>query len=293
MRDAAPRLIPRRTPAQGTVADYAAPDGRRLRYRVVESVAPARHRLVYLHGIESHGGWFVPAALGLADRGCTTYLLDRRGSGLNRDRDPGDAADAATLLGDVRAFRAHIGNPPVVLVGLSWGGKLATAAALDQQELVRALVLVAPGLRVRLRLPFRGKVAYLLGFLDGGRKTVSLPIDDRMFAIDPHVLDFVARDEWRTRRVTTRLLRAGRSLDREISRGIGTLRVPVLLCLAGRDPIVDDEGVLALLGRLRAGALRVRRFEDCTHSIQLERTEQLVDEIASFLDDGIDEETRA
>ena len=67
---------------------YAGADGRELSYRVVRA-ASERHRLLYLHGIESHGGWFLPAARGLAERGCTTYLVDRRGSGLNRSTKPG------------------------------------------------------------------------------------------------------------------------------------------------------------------------------------------------------------
>lgn len=76
---------------------------RSLRYRVVRAPAE-RHALLYLHGIESHGAWFLAAARGLAERGCTTYLLDRRGSGLNCDGQVGDAESADELLEDVRSL---------------------------------------------------------------------------------------------------------------------------------------------------------------------------------------------
>lgn len=262
--------------------EYTGAGGRLLRYREVRA-APERHRLLVLHGIESHGGWFLPAARALAERGCTTFLLDRRGSGLNRGDGPGDAESAAVLLEDVARFRDNAGDPPMLLVGQSWGGKLAAAAALDRPVNVRGLVLVAPGIRTRVRLPVRDLARVALSALAGGGARVRVPIDDEMFARDPRVLDFIARDPLRVHDATARLLLAGRSLDRRVVRGIAALETPVLLALADDDPIVDEPALLDLLGRLPEGALRVRRFPG-RHSIQLEHPEALAAEIASFAD---------
>ena len=48
----------------------------------------ADHRIgvVYFHGIESHAGWFDMAARMLQEAGIDVFCLDRRGSGINRDR---------------------------------------------------------------------------------------------------------------------------------------------------------------------------------------------------------------
>jgi pimeloyl-ACP methyl ester carboxylesterase len=260
--------------------EYEGAGGRRLRYRFMRA-APESHRVLVLHGIESHGGWFHAAARALAERGCTTFLLDRRGSGLNRGDEPGDAESAEVLLEDVARFRDHAGDPPLLLVGQSWGGKLATAAAIERPANVRGLVLVAPGIRANVRLPARDLARVAASALAGGRARVRVPIDDEMFARDPAVLDFIARDPLRVHKATARLLLAGRSLDRRVVRGIASLRMQVFLALADDDPIVDEPALLALLRRLPKGALRVRRFPG-RHSIQLEHPDALAAQIASF-----------
>src|SRR5262245_35508632 len=95
--------LPPDTPGPGRIGSFEGAGGRLLRYRAVEPSQP-RHRLLYLHGIESHGGWFLPAAQLLAKSGCATWLPDRRGSGLNCGEGPGDAPSAAVLLEDLRRF---------------------------------------------------------------------------------------------------------------------------------------------------------------------------------------------
>jgi acylglycerol lipase len=259
--------------------------GRPLRYGVVVA-RPQRHELLYLHGIESHGGWFLPAAHALAARGCTTYLLDRRGSGANAGTEPGDAASAAVLLEDVRRFREHAGLESPVLVGLSWGGKLALAAALDQPQDVRAVVLVTPGLVSRLDLSWPQKLRLAASLAVGGRGRVALPIEPEMFTLTPRFLARIRSDPLRVTRVTARLLLAGLRLDRTIRAGLHRLRRPVLLLLAGQDRIVDNGRTAGLLARLPPGLLRVTTYEHATHSIQFDHTERLADDVAAFLEEA-------
>ena len=263
---------------------YSGAGGRTLRYRVVRARVQ-RHALLYLHGIESHGDWFLAAAHALAGHGCTTYLVDRRGSGLNRELGPGDARSARVLLEDVRCFRAHVDPGPVVLVGLSWGGKLAVAAALDQMEGVRALVLITPGLVPLVDLSRGQKLLLALSLVLGGRARFRVPIAPEMFTRVPRTLHFIQADPLRLTRVTGRFLLASRALDRTIQARVRELDRPVLLFLAGHDRIVDNERTRSLLERSAPGRLRVRIYEHATHSIQLDDTEDLVSDICPFLEE--------
>lgn len=273
------------TATSDEVVSYAGSGGRVLRYRVVRAPRE-RHALLYLHGIESHGGWFLAAARGLAERGCTTYLLDRRGSGLNREGPVGDAASAGELLEDVRAFRAAAGLRSLVLVGLSWGGKLALAAALDEPAGVRAVVLVTPGLVPRIDLPPAQKLRVLLSLAHGGRARVELPITTEMFTRTPRHRAYIANDPERVTAVTARFLRVSRTIDRRLREGLPALAAPVLLLLAEHDEIVDNARTRALLERLPAGRLRVALYEGATHAIQLDHTARLVDDVSAFLDEA-------
>jgi acylglycerol lipase len=278
-------LSPTSRVAEVELDAFAGAGERMLRYRVVRA-HPERRALLYLHGIESHGGWFLDAAQGLAARGCTTYLVDRRGSGLNRGTEEGDAASADVLLEDLRRFRRHAALESLVLVGLSWGGKLAVAAALDQPEGVRALVLVTPGLVPRVDFTVPQKVGIALSLAAGGRARFHVPIEPEMFTRTPRILDSIVRDPLRLERVTARFLFASLQLDRKIGAHVDALRVPVLLLLAGHDRIVDNEGTRELLERLPAGNLRVRLYEQATHSIQFEETERLVRDVDRFLEEA-------
>jgi alpha-beta hydrolase superfamily lysophospholipase len=269
--------------AKSQLEEFEGARGRRLRYAVVRAW-PQRGALLYLHGIESHGGWFLAAAEGLAEHGYTTYLLDRRGSGLNHESGTGDAPSAAVLLEDVRRFRAHAGLDDVVLVGLSWGGKLALAAALDQPTGVRALVLVTPGLVPRVGYPLFTRIGIALALLLGGGIRFHVPIEPDMFTRTPRFLAYIVNDPLRLERVTARFLLASAVLDRRIRARVQELSMPVLLFLAGHDRIIDNPRTRALLERV-AGRLRVRVYDDATHSIQLEQPERLVHDVSHFLED--------
>lgn len=275
--------LPPGSPGPGTIASFVGAGGRELRYRIVAAKTP-RHQLLYFHGIESHGTWFLPAAYALAAAGVTSYLLDRRGSGLNRTPSPGDARSADVLLEDVARFRDQLGDPPLHLCGLSWGGKLATAAALARPGTTKSLVLVTPGLVAKVDLRPGQKLALVVGLAFGGRNHLAVPIEATMFTTTPRYLDFIRSDPWRLHDVTGRFLAAGLALDRRIRRGLATLDLPVLLCLAGGERIIDNDGVRRLLTALPKGRLRERFYPEATHSLQFDQREQLVSDILFHLD---------
>ena len=134
---------------------YNARDGRQLAARVWQTEELPRARVVFLHGITSHGGWYGQVASHLATAGFDVHFLDRRGSGLNGEQ-PGDVDDWRTWIDDVAVYlnsilttdatRAQPRCLPIVLCGISWGGKLASAVARRHAALVDALALLCPGI---------------------------------------------------------------------------------------------------------------------------------------------------
>jgi pimeloyl-ACP methyl ester carboxylesterase len=276
----------------GAVATYRAPDGRELAYRAYGAyragATQAATAVVYVHGIESHGVWFALAAAGLQQRGYDVFLLDRRGSGLNRENRgfvSGDAGSDAELLSDVEAFLAEIrhGYRRVALVGLSWGGKLALAESLNAPRSVDALILITPGLVASVGYGALEKVQIASAALVRPEAAFRTPIEPEMFTTTPVWLAFIQDDPLRLRYVTARFLMATRGLDRTIAREAGERRTPALLVLAGRDRIVDNEGARLLMAR-GPGDLTIVTYPDQTHSVQLDDVDRLVADMTAWLE---------
>ena len=274
--------LPPGAPSGGRIDEWVASDGRRLRFRTV-SADREQTRILYFHGIESHGTWFLPVAAELARLGISSVLFDRRGSGLNRDDHPGDTAGADRLLADVRELRALLSPTPPHFVGLSWGGKYALAAALDQPRGLRSLTLITPGLKARVDVPIAAKLRLLTSLAFGGHARIKVPITPEMFTLTPSYLEFIRSDPGRLSKVTARFLWASRRLDRLVKDRIANLALPVLLVLAEQETIVDNEGILRVLSLVPQAQMTVLRYPEARHSVQFDQRDTLVSDLADFL----------
>ena len=271
----------------GSVQTYSGGGGRDLAH--VAYLAPgARVALVYLHGIESHAGWFAIAAADLRRRGFDVYCLDRRGSGLNRENRgfvSGHVDGYETLLADIDAFvrPLHDRYDHVFLVGLSWGGKLALAYGLSQREAVDGLVLITPGLRANVDVSGFQKLRIALLTTIHPTARAPVPIKPEMFTTTPVYLDYIRNDPLRLTSATVRFFWQSRRLDQFIDDKIESNRLPVLLFLAEEDPIIDNAGVLSLLQRGEKSGLEVVRYAEQAHSVQLDAAQRLVDDMSEWL----------
>jgi alpha-beta hydrolase superfamily lysophospholipase len=273
--------------AGGRVETYTGSGGASLAY-VAYTQPGARTALVYLHGIESHAGWFAIAAGQLRERGFDVYCLDRRGSGLNRENRgliSGHVDAYETLLADIDSFipALHDRYDQVFLVGLSWGGKLALAYGLSHPEAVDGVVLITPGLRAEVDVSVLNKLK--IGLLSPLKPTarVPTPIRPEMFTTTPVYLEYIRNDPLRLRSATVRFFWQSRRLDKTVDRNIAGNRLPVQLFLAGNDTIIDNDGVLQVLEQGREPGLDVLWYADQTHSIQMDAPQRLVNDMADWI----------
>ena len=248
----------------------------------------ARTALVYLHGIESHAGWFAMAGPQLGKQGFDVYCLDRRGSGLNRENRgflSGHVENYETLLADIRAFITPLRDryDHVFLVGLSWGGKLALSYGLSHPEDIDGLVLITPGLRATADVSFLNKLKIALLSPLNPTARVAVPIEPAMFTTTPVYLEYIKDDPLRLNSATVRFFWQSHRLDRFVDRNIGENRLPIQLFLAGQDTIIDNEGVLEVLSKSQNALPDVLGYEDQTHSIQLDASQRLVEDMTNWI----------
>lgn len=274
-------LIPR-------VDFYTAADGRRLAARVWNSATtPPRARVVFLHGITSHSGWYNRSSRHLASAGCEVHFLDRRGSGLN-PHDRGDVDRYETWLSDVEVYLEHLCKeqgagsrenvlPPAprplpVLAGISWGGKLAVAVARHRPDLLQGLALICPGIysyqqpnllkRFLLSLPMPARTE---------RRHVSIPLaDPRLFTDTPPWVSYVAEDPLSLRDITVRCAREDLQLTHYARESTSFPTLDMLLVLSGRDRIVDNMQTQAYFDGVAAKSKRLVEYAGAAHTLEFE-----------------------
>lgn len=272
---------------------YVGGDGAELGFEgYLASKPDDRVALVYFHGIESHCGWFDHAARLLQEQGFDLFCLDRRGSGINREnRDlPSGHADSMDLLfADIDAFVLPLATryQQVILVGLSWGGKLATAYSLERPGTAAGLVLITPGIRALVDVSTATKLQIFAASSLFPQTRFPTPIEPEMFTTTPRYLAYIQDDPLRLTEATARFFMVSHGLDGYVDEHVPENRAPVLLFLAGRDRIIDNAGVIEVLERGAQDSLKIVEYPDQTHSIQFDAPARMVDDMVRWLDHRI------
>ena len=264
-------------------------DGTQLGYAQYRSTLQAgKAALIYLHGIESHAGWFHMAAKELSVKGYDVFCLDRRGSGMNRENRgllSGHVDSYQTLFDDIHSFIKHIDptQERIVLLGLSWGGKLAMAFSLAHPKQVDAVVLITPGIRPRADITRWAKLQILFSSWLRPKAQFKTPLTPEMFTDKSHFQEIIRKDPLRLRSASASFFIQSAKLDRLLNARIEQNELPLNLYLAGRDPIIDNTAVETFLQLGAQQELHVVHFPQQVHSIQFELPERLADEIDDWL----------
>ena len=256
------------------VENWNASDGYPVHVATWRTDADPRGRVVILHGVQSHGGWYHNLGRTLAEAGYEAHFPDRRGSGGNRI-DRGHTPSTGRLIEDVSEFLETLKGrrppAPIALAGISWGGKLAVIAAARRPDLVEALALICPGLQPRVGVSRRERLRIALAYFFRPRKTFPIPLNDPALFTASHAgQEFIANDPLGLRAATARLLAASAIIDR-IVRGLPPrIHQPALLMLAGRDRIVDNERTLAYFHRIDSKTREVIEYPEGHHTLEFD-----------------------
>ena len=262
------------------VLEHQAGDGYRWKYRQYHVDGTPRGIVVFVHGIQSHAGWYEYSCTQLAQAGYQVYFLDRRGSGLNAEA-RGDAPSFRRLLDDIAEFltvlprtapRGHaLGRLPVFVAGISWGGKLAVALERRHPGLVDGLVLLCPGFFAKVRPPLWQRISILFARLFRPRKKYPIPLNDPdLFTASPRWQQYLRDDPLRLHQATTRLLVESVRLDGYLRFTPKYVHVPVLLLLAGEDRVIRNERTREYVDRFATPDKEIIEYPGAHHTLEFE-----------------------
>lgn len=270
-----------------TVETITTSDGYPLRYRSYQKPANPRARVVCIHGIQSHCGWYTHSCSRLAEAGYAVTFLDRRGSGLN-DRDRGDIPGFRRVLDDLAEYLRPMreSKEKVYLLAISWGGKMAAALQRRHPGLVDGLVLVAPGFSSLVKPSLKERLKIIWARLVSPRRLFPVPLSDpELFTANPPWQQFVRDDPLALRQATARLLIESVRLDGYLRFVPSHVRVPVLLLLAEHDRIIDNARTRRFVQRFASGDRETIEYAGAHHTLEFEpKPERFIGDIRQWLD---------
>lgn len=218
---------------------------------------PAR-LVVLVHGYGEHIGRYDHVARALTARGSAVVGPDHVGHG----RSPGEpalVADFEPVVDDLRAVvRDARGDLPVVMVGHSMGGLIATRYAQRHRDDLAGLVLSGPAI---------GLGPVIEGWL-AAPEPPSDPIDPAVLSRDPKVGEAYAEDPlvyhggWK--RPT---LEAFVAADRAIADGPGFGDLPLLYVHGGDDQLVPVDLARPVVERLAGPDSEVHVLDGARHEV--------------------------
>jgi acylglycerol lipase len=230
--------------------------------------------VVYLHGLESHMGWFFNLAGYLNSSGINVYAFDRRGSGLNRDSCKNFCS--RYVLNDLKAFldivKEENPNSKIFLIGLCLGGKIAASFASSYPDYLDGLVLISPSFKTKLKFSLMS----IFSILFKPNSLLKIPIEDKMFTSNEKYLKHVKKDAMRLHYIPAHHLLEIAKMDRFVKDASRTMRIPVLLMLAGIDDIIDTKSVKKWYEKLPSEDKTIKVYKDFHHILTFEENAGVV-----------------
>jgi alpha-beta hydrolase superfamily lysophospholipase len=272
-----------------SLESYTTGDGYRCQYRHYPASGTPRARVVCLHGIQSHAGWYAYSCERVARAGFDVSFLDRRGSGRN-EAARGDAPSFRRLLDDIAEFFKQLRTPNAelrtFLVAISWGGKLAVALQQRHPGLADGLVLVCPGFCPMVKTNRAEHWAILWARLTRPDRLFPVPLSDpELFTATPRWLQFLREDPLALHRATARFLIESVRLDGYVRWARRGVRVPVLLLLAEKDRIIDNTRTRAFVERFPTADREVITYPGAHHTLEFEpEPERFIDDLVRWLE---------
>ena len=271
------------------IASFVTSGGYKLHYRHFQPVGIIKGTIVFIHGIQSHGGWYETSCKKFAQAGYRVLFLDRRGSGLN-EVSRGDSPSFRTLLDDLKEFLQYqrkeiAGATPLILGAISWGGKIAFGLEIRIANLVDGFILLAPGFCPKVHPTRKERFFIALGSLFSPRRLFNIPLNDpELFTSNPAAQKFLKEDPLALRKATARFLLDSVRLDFYLRIFRTKISKPILLLISGQDKIIDNEKTIAFVKRFASGSLTVKEYPEAHHTFEFEPEPQKhIEEIEEWL----------
>ncbi len=240
------------------------------RYEPLDPVADPRF-LVIVHGASEHGRRYDHVARLFADRGWTVIVGDNRGHGRSGGN-PMHVRKFEDYLQDLDViWKHHRLNPTrTVLLGHSFGSLISGRFAETRSEKLAALVLMAPLLKLKVRVnPLVVAWGRLISFLFPTIRFESR-VDPKHTTRDEVSLAAREADPLIHRSVTCGWFFQMKAALKAVWDQVASVQMPVLIAQGGADQIVDPHIVRDWLASVPSRDKELKWFPEHYHELHNE-----------------------
>jgi alpha-beta hydrolase superfamily lysophospholipase len=256
-----------------TQAPFTLEDG--LNLALYDWPLPMRWRpravILIVHGLGEHAWRYDPLAQRLNEWGFAVRAYDQRGHGESGGergvlpRDDQLLFDLAEVVDDTRRHIAEPWSCPLIVLGHSMGGLLASTFVQRNLAPVDGLVLSSPALDAGIS-PLMKRV---IGLLHRFAPNLALPngLDARRISHSEAVVQAYQKDKLVHDRISARLASFIDSNGPRVVAAAPRWPVPTLLMYAGADHLVRPKGSAAFAAAAPQDKVSVRCFDGLYHEI--------------------------
>jgi alpha-beta hydrolase superfamily lysophospholipase len=268
----------------GTRSDFEAseqtlklPDGTELFYRAWIPNVPTEKSLVIFHRGHEHSGRVQDVVEALDLRDVAIFAWDARGHG----RTPGErgyAASFSQVVADVDCFVRHLCETyskrpeDMIVLAQSVGAVTVATWVHDYAPRIRAMVLAAPALKIKLYVPLAIPGLRLLLKFRKGRKTfIKSYVKARMLTHDREQARRYQEDSLIAPAIAANVLVDLHDTSARLIEDAAAIRTPTLLLAAGSDWVVALAAQRKLFERLGSPIKRMKVFPGMFHDLLHEK----------------------
>ena len=251
-------------------ATFRTVDGKELYYRYwpVEHGRP-RGAILLFHRGHEHSGRVAHLVEELDLPDFALFAWDARGHG----RSPGSrghSPSVATSVADVQAFVDHVADrhgfdvETIAVIGQSLGATLLAGWAHGYAPRIRAMVLAAPALRVKLYVPFARPALRFMHAIRGDFVVNSF-VNARLLTDDQARIASYESDPLITRAISVGVLIGLHDLAARVVADAAAITVPTQILVSGRDYVVARRPQIELYEHLGARTKELHLFDGFRH----------------------------
>ncbi len=252
-------------------------DGVKIFYRHYPAESE-RARMVIAHGLGEHSGRYGNVVDRMLPKGVSIWVPDHRGHGQSDGR-RGHVLNFSQYLSDLRLSvdLAGEGRPEGMrcfLLGHSMGGLIAIDFAQRFPELIDGVIASSPALGMAIEIPGLKKVlGSLMSFIWPGL-TMGNELDAARVSHDPEVVNAYETDPLVHDRVSARFFTEFLATMETVNERASTLKVPILLQVAGDDRLVNARSSAQFFENLTLQDKTLHVYDGLYHEIYNEMEDQ-------------------